>query len=286
MFTDSPATPARVEVLLSLVLEMRERKFDRSTIKNLLQPDGLPDLKSESSQASEALAAAIELGLVKEDGEKNFRPAWDTRRGLAVREVLVGALEDKVLGRTDVEPYFAPFYSFLIAQEIDVAGSGADGTKWAEAFNRARGDRSDRNPFNNVKYTGLRRWMRYSGLGWHDSKDNFIPCPYERIRRALPSVFGKSKKLDGVEFITRLGAHCPELDGGSVFAEINPKFDSGFCTRAVASVLRDMHDEDLLAINCPHDSRGPSLELAGEERDPKRGLSSDRIDSIELRLGR
>ena len=287
MFTDSPTTPVRVEVLLELVIEMRQRKLDRASLRHLVQPDGLPGVTEKSNQAMDTLKAALELELVKEDAEKNIRPNWETREALSGREVLIRALEEKVLKDTEVEPYFAPFYAFLIAQNSDTAGPGADGTRWAEAFNRdVYGGRTTQDPFNKDKYTGLRRWLRYAGLGWHDIKDNFVPCPYERMKRQLPSIFGRDKKLDGSEFMRRLGTHCPELDGGRIFREVNKQYDASVCTRAVASVLRDMHDEDTIALNCPLDSRGPSLELAGTEREPKRGLNSDRVDAIELRTRR
>ena len=61
MFTDSEATPARVEMLLDLARSMHSRKFDPSTIQQLLQPSGLPGLTSRSNQYRIVLNAAKDL---------------------------------------------------------------------------------------------------------------------------------------------------------------------------------------------------------------------------------
>jgi hypothetical protein len=284
MFTDSPATPIRVEVLIEVISKMRQRKLDRAALKRLIQPEGLPDIKSGSSQAFETLRAATELGLVKEDSERNIRPAWNSRNESSPRELLLSAVDEKVLASTDIEPWFGRFYSFLIAKEKDVAAPGGAGTKWAEDFNRdLYGGSPARDPFNKDKYIGLRRWFRYCGLGWHDLKDNFVPCPYERLQRQLPSIFGKDTKLDAESFMTRLATHCPELDGGEIFKQANPNFNERECTRALASALRDLHDDGVIRLECPADSRGWGLAKAGPVRDPAQGLLSDVFDFVEMR---
>ena len=70
MFTDTEATPARVEMLLEVVRSMSGRKLDAPTVRQLLQPEGLPGLTSKSEQASKILSAARELELVaaQDDG--------------------------------------------------------------------------------------------------------------------------------------------------------------------------------------------------------------------------
>lgn len=286
MFTDQPVTPVRLEVFIDLAWEMRTRKFDRNAIKLLLQPPGLPGLSPNSRQAMDILKCAQELELVREDSEGNFRPAWNARKHSTARGIALSALDQLVLSATNVEPWFAKVYAFAISCDDDILPSGKDaGEKWAGAFNHyLHGNLLPDNPFNSTKYTGLRRWMRYVGLGWHDAEDSFVPCPIERIHRKLSDIFGKKQKLTSDEFMKQLAAHCPELDGGDIFAAVHSgKRNVGRkCTRALAAALRDLHDAEVIRLNCPADSRGWGLDLAGKVRNPLQGLHSDIFDSIEL----
>lgn len=285
MFSDSPATPTRLEVLVELVWEMRQRKLDREAIRKLLQPKGLPDLTPKSNQAMDTLAAARELGVVTEDDNGNIRPAWNTRKTFSPNLVVLAALDEKVLGATDIEPYLALFYSYLITKEDDTAPPGDAGEKWSHDFNRdLYGGRPEgrTNPFNKVKYKGLRAWMRYAGLGWHDAQDVFVPNPYHRLRRSMGDIFGGKKKLDSDAFMFNLARSCPELDGGAIFCEANRGLDlHRTCTRALAVALRDLHDSRVIKLTCPADSRGWSLIRAGVIRNPQEGLHSDSFDFIE-----
>lgn len=180
--------------------------------------------------------------------------------------------------------YFALFYSYLITQEDDTAPVGAAGDRWAHNFNTALYGRPEgkSNPFNRDKYRGLRRWMRYAGLGWHDAQDTFIPNPYYRLRRSLQEIFNGKKRLDSDVFMANLAQMCPELDGGAIFREANPGLDlNRTCTRALAVALRDLHDNRAIKLSCPADSRGWSLIRAGVIRNPSEGLHSDSFDFIE-----
>ena len=63
------------------------------------------------------------------------------------------------------------------------------------------------------------RWYPYVGLGWLDPAGAFVPDPTERLRRSLPAIWGRERRLDAEEFMDRLGRTCPELDGGVLFNE-------------------------------------------------------------------
>jgi hypothetical protein len=285
MFTDSPATPTRLEVLVELVWEMRQRKLDRDAIRKLLQPKGLPDLGPKSNQAMETLTAARELGVVTEDQDGNIRPGWNVKKAFNSNAVVLAALDEKVLKSTEVESYFALFYAYLITKEDDTAPPGDAGERWSNDFNRDMyGGRPEgrSNPFNKVKYKGLRAWMRYSGLGWHDAQDTFIPNPYHRIKRRMEEIFEGKKKIDCDIFMSNLAVACPELDGGAIFREANRDLDlHRTCTRALAVALRDLHDNRVVKLTCPADSRGWSLIRAGVIRNPLEDLHSDSFDFIE-----
>ncbi len=285
MFTDSPTTPTRLEVFLEVVWEMRQRKLDTDAIRNLFQPSGLPGLTPQSKQSIETLKAARELNLVKESEDGSFRPAWKGRKTFDAKGILLSAIDDKVLSSTDIEPWFSLFFSYVITKDDDVVPVGSDAAnRWSIAFNKdLYGGPPTENPFNPTKYVGLRRWLRYSGLGWHDAQDSFIPNPYDRVRRKLGEVFGKKRRLSSDVFMSNLATHCPELDDGVIFREANINFSlNRICTRALATALRDLHDDKVIKLDCPSDSRGWSLIKGGVIRNPKEGLSSDEFDFVEL----
>lgn len=281
MFTDSPATPARVEMLLEVVRKMSNRKLDAATIRALLQPEGLPGLTTSSGQAAETIAAARELELIVDQADGMIRPSRqrDTR---SARTAVVEAIDERVLGDETVEPWFALFYSFLLGRG-ESAGSNADEARsWETRFERELFENARPvNRFNDTKYRGLRRWFRYCGLGWHDSEDRFHPNPYERIARRLQGIFRDSRNLQIDTFMVNLSEYCPELDGGHIFLKANKGWDrtSRVITPGLAHALIDLHLDGALILNCPLDSDGWSIAGASPPFD-KDNIRSNRISNI------
>jgi hypothetical protein len=283
MFTDQPATPTRIETLVDLVRNLGPEKLTIDSLRRTISPDGLPDLKQNSDQARQTIQAAQDLGLFSSDAQGNVRLNVDTG-DRASREILLEAFDKKVLAETDLEPWFAHFYAYLLGHELGSAGPGKDGDRWEREFNRdVLKDKAVPNRFNKTKYDGMRRWMRYAGLGWHDSNDVFQPNPYERVRRSLKTIFGIETRIDSDTFIKNLGDVCPELDGGKLFRQANTQWDQKhkLCTRGLSHALMDLHMDRVLLLNCPRDSRGWSLVTASPPRDRDR-LQSDLFDTIEL----
>jgi hypothetical protein len=285
MFTDGPVTPARVETLLDLLRQLNNRKFDREKIFRLLQPEALPGVTTDTKrdQAAATLKAAFELGLVTADDHGRIRTVFDGNDPRTTQRIVLDALDEHVLGGSmEPEPFFALFYSYSLAlgKEGVLKKSAAD---WAIEFDRDvfAGQRQN-NPFNTTKYTGLRRWFRYAGLGWHDTEDVFQPNPFERVLRRLPVIFDGLKKVRGEEFMDRLGQACAELDGGSVFrraaAHWNP--ENKTCTLGLSHALVELHQEKKIRLYCPQDSRGWSIEKASPPSDDT--LKSDKIEIVEL----
>src|SRR5688572_6197876 len=60
MFTDNPTIPAQLEVLLDVAHAMRQRKATPDSLRQMIQPKGLPDLTSSSRQLALHLSAATE----------------------------------------------------------------------------------------------------------------------------------------------------------------------------------------------------------------------------------
>lgn len=281
MFTDSEATPARVEMLLEVVRSMSDRKLDSSTIRLLLQPEGLPARTSKSDQAGRAITAARELDLIEDHADGMIR-ASRTRDNRSARTAVVEAIDDKVLRDDKIEPWFGLFYAFLLGRDESAAAGKEAGDHWEARFEReVFGGAKQPNRFNDSKYRGFRRWFRYSGLGWHDGEERFHPNPYERMARQLPAVFNPERDLSIDAFMDRLSQQCPELDGGHLFLRANPNWDRS--TRVISlglsHALVDLHLDGVLTLNCPLDSDGLSIAKAAPPRDGVH-LKSDRVSSV------
>lgn len=280
MFTDSPVTPCRLEILIDVLRDFSRKDWSRSDLISVLQPKGLPDVSPNSDQARETVAAARELGLLTED--KDSIRLVTVEKGTSTREFLLGILDKKIASATDVEPYYAPFFSYLLQSDNSDA-KGRDGDDWAIRFNQecplvARAD----NPFNKTKYTGLNRWYSYCGHGWEDPSNTFQPNPYGRVKRSLPDIFGRKLRLSADDFMAHLALHCPELDGGSIFMNASPQYDPKLkkLTLGLSHALVDLHADNVIQLNCPVDSRGWSIEAAQPPIDGNL-MHSSRIDHVE-----
>jgi len=279
MFTDSYVTPRRLEVLISVLREYSRRDWKRETLYHTLQPEGLSGGVSNRDPARATIAAASELGLVEEKaGVIELAPRAEAKR--PVRHTVLDALDREVLAKTDVEPWFGLFYAFQL-------GLGAEGAKPCTADNWAKRFLAEAlhsvpypNPFNGTKHSGLMRWFPYAGLGWIDGRRTFQANPYERLRRALPHVFGTSKRLNGDDFMVGLANACPELDGGNLFRQVNGSWDvrGKVCTLGLSHALVDLHLAGHLRLVGTVDSRGWSVQLAN----PPRTDFAGRIDFVEL----
>jgi hypothetical protein len=285
MFIDKPAIPSRLEVLLNVLHLMRERKADKEAITRLLQPDGLPDLGDKSAQAEAHLFAAEELQLIRKDEHDNFRLAYRVRGEHPVREIVIDAFDSIVLQSAEVEPWAARFYAYLTVQGQSAISTSQDAAaELAMRFHESLPDTIARtNPVNATKFSRYLRWYAHCGLGWFDPGEAFVPDPTPRLTRALPRIFSDDARLDAADFMSRLAAQCPELDGGTLFNDIaSGRYNTAdrICTAALASALRNLHDEKVICLHCPEDSRGWSLSAAGSVIEPG-VLDSDRFDGVE-----
>ncbi|MHC2088761.1 hypothetical protein [Methylobacterium sp. CM6244] len=289
MFTDQPVTPARLEAVIDLVRHMGDRKVTLEVLDRLVQPRSLPGVTPSSRQGRVAINAARSLGLLVDDKEGGLRLDVPSRDRRPVHDLLLDTLDTKVLTNLDLEPYLALFYSYLITRGGEAKSGG--GAFWEAEFGRdVFGGENIPDRFNATKYTGLRRWLRYLGLGWHDSQDSFQPNPYERLRRRLPAIFGAGAgerrfrvvRLDAAAFMARLAQECPELDGGWIFlrAANGRSVGEQRCTSALAHALVDLHLDGVIQLDCPADTPGWSLSHAQPPRDGDR-LRSDRFHAIE-----
>ena len=280
MFTDNPVTPVRLEILID-TLRGCPRGLPRREIYNLLQPISLdPDPKNAPAAAT--VAAAIELGLAEEPD--NIYLSTACRKLKDTRTAILEAFDARVLSSADVETYFALFYSYYLGLGKQVhERRSQNNEQWANQFNKdVFADAPQENRFNATKLTALYRWFSYVGLGWHDPEGDFQANPYDRVIRAMRAIFARKPKLNGDDFMIKLALVCPELDGGRLFLEANPHWDSADkrCTLGLSHALIELHLDGVIRLNCPADSSGWSVSDAEPPRDES--FRSDRFASIEL----
>jgi hypothetical protein len=281
MFTDGPVTPLHLETLIELLRRLGTRKMTRDAVYGVLQPKSVTDSQDQSKNT---VRAAIELNLVVEKDGFELELTESGRGRRSVRECVLDAIDQYVLASTDVEYYFALFYSYMLGlNKNTVKGTRDD---WVKAFNRdVFGNEKQINPFNAEKWSGLHRWFVYAGLGWNDPSGEFQCSPYERVKRKLPDIFSGDKKVDDDTFMDRLAVACPELDGGDLFKQANRNAgDNRQCTLGLSHALTELHLDSWILLYCSPDSGGWSLQQASPPNDGKT-LLSDRIDFIEIRKG-
>lgn len=280
MFTDQPVTPMRLEILLDFIRASTSTKISRKMLLGALQPEAIVGEDASRTQAKNTIKAATDLGLLREEND-TLSLAFASKDLRSTREIVLAHIDSAVLSDTSVEPYFAPFYSYLLY----LNGNGTlarNGDDWSKDFDRDvnRGQRMS-NPFNSDKITGLHRWYAYSGLGWYDTSGTFQPNPYYRLRRNLKSIFLGKTVLSGEDFMTRVATICPELDGGSIYTKTTENLTSAGqrCSLGLSHALIDLHADQIIRLSCPVDARGWDLALADPPRDTT--INSSVLDRVE-----
>jgi hypothetical protein len=283
MFTDGPATPVRLEVLLD-VIKSKADGIKREVLYELLQPSSLSGRGQDTTKNT--LSAAKELGLVEEKTANTIKLGEGFDRKKSAQENILNAIDQKVLTNAKIELHLALFFAYCLG--LDTAlyeGVSWSNDEWADKFNEdVFQNELGKNPFNATKYTGLNRWLSYIGLGWYDSNGQFQPDPAERLLRALPAIFGSKKKLPGDDFMEKLAEACPELDGGKLFLQANKYrvYDptQKQCSLGLSQALLGLHEDGRIRLTCTNDSRSWIIGIAEPTYDD--WIKSDRITHISL----
>jgi hypothetical protein len=283
MFTDDAVTPVRLEILIDLLRKSRGG-LAREEIYRHLQPEALkPDSKLAPSKAT--VRAALDLELLAEETQGTLSLRVSCKKKKDTRSAVLSAFDEKALANTKVEKYFALFYSYYLGLGKAVYSRAKhSGEEWAKQFNADvfSGEPQD-NPFNATKLTGLHRWFSYVGLGWYDPASNFQANPYERVLRALPTIFSGVRKLSSGDFMNQLARTCPELDGGEIFRQANRnwKSEDKQCSLGLSHAMIELHEDGVIALDCPADNQDWSLKEAEPPRDDQ--FKGDRFSSIKWR---
>lgn len=281
MFTDGPVTPTRLEVLIGFLRATSMMTVSRDVVIKLLQPSAVIGDDGNRTGATQTILAADQLELIETSGTIKLK--FDRTDKRTTREIVLSALDKLVLSNTSVEPYFAPFYSYVLSLNENGSVSASDGDLWEKKFTADinQGVRGN-NPFNETKLTGLRRWYEYAGLGWFDPAGIFQPNPYYRIKRSLAAIFGKVNKLSGDDFMIRLSESCPELDGGAIYSETMKHIKTNaenVCTLGLSHALVDLHIDGVIRLDCPIDAHGWDIGFAAPPRD--KTLKANKINTVE-----
>lgn len=282
MFTDQPVTPVRLEVLLDL-LRRYSSGLKREVIYELLQPQPLCD-DPKKTTSLQTVGAALQLDLAEEKQNViTLNKHFDKNK--SIKENILRAVDRMVLSSLEIELYLSLYYAYYLGLDKKVYDRlGFSRDKWVEQFNKdVFNNEPQSNPFNATKHTGLDRWFSYFGLGWYDSNDQFQANPYERLLRSLPDIFRGESELYGDQFMKQLSEVCPELDGGEIFLKAN-KYrgynpEDKQCTLGLSHAFVELHEDKIITLECPVDSRGWSIELAMPSRDDT--IKQDRITLIK-----
>lgn len=290
MFTDQPTTPRRFEVIIELLqlLDQHKEQVDEKQLISLLQPTGLDGVNPNSNQAKITIKALRDLKII----EGNEKLSLSTS-GTTGKEALINALEKYVLPSDDIEYYFSKFYAYILGRDENLPlFKDEKVSSLIKEFNKMIFGNAEetKNPFNWDKYKPLlERWWTYVGLGWvtglTGSKMWFQPNPYERTQRQLSEVFGKDRSLECHIFVKRLGDRCPELDGGSVFNQVNQAWSPKKCSAGLSKALFDLHKASIIELNCPKDSDGYDISSGGIMLDDDK-IQSQRFTDIKYLFDR
>lgn len=122
---------------------------------------------------------------------------------------------------------------------------------------------------NDVRWNGLRFWMRYLGFANGDS-GSFQVDPTIAVKAELPSIFGTRFDLPAQEFITALASRLPVLDYGqyrqAVEEVLNPAAwrppANGHLSMSLSLALRRLALDNVIRLEGKADA-GASYRLTG-----------------------
>lgn len=121
---------------------------------------------------------------------------------------------------------------------------------------------------NDTRWNGLRAWMPY--LGFAREASSWDVDPTEAVRDVLPDVFGTAKTMLATEFIERVAAVLPVLDGGKYRREVEtalkegawPKPETGQVSTSLSRSLQRLDREGTILLEQRSDT-GNGITLLG-----------------------
>ena len=223
IINDSQVEPRRLRVILQLVSDMDAPT--REDVSHLAQLPVLLESASSKLSASETIhRVAVNSGQISENDDNTLSLLVEPKHIATMssfqehmRQVLMGITEE-----SQSNYLFNLFSAWYAVQNEDVlyklVYEGYD-----VAFNKEMStyvSTANERLFNTTKLNGWRKWAEFLGLGWIMSlgpRSILIPDATKRVQAILPEIFLDHKILNFSQFMERLAALCPELDGGQLF---------------------------------------------------------------------
>lgn len=231
--------------LLELLDELSDSPPDHSTLECLIQPG--EDSREGTKYLLEA-AVAMQLIIRLQDGsyrldESIKSPVSEGQLREKASSMLLAELPDDL---NEDHDFFGAYSSWAMANSATYSDL-ADDSKFAKF--RAAVQRRDLEgtAFGETKYRAWKPWAVFLGLGFVFGK-HFVPCPVGRIWDARKGIFGRSPRLEISKFLKKLGAVCPELDGGKNFSRFVTGLSPGTISCATSMALRILSDQKKLKI--------------------------------------
>ena len=190
----------------------------------------------------------------------NCRPLWGESAGIAA---------DFVRGA-----------AWLLAQ--DIYGLPKPWSGAAETLHNEQTSADKKIVENDVRWNGLRYWMRYLGFATGDS-GAFQVDPTIAVKTALPTIFGSRTALPASEFIAALASNLPVLDFGMYRHEVeeilNPVAwrhpEEGHLSMSLSLALRRLALDNVIRLEGKADA-GTSYRLTGRNYRTLLGFESVR----------
>jgi len=253
---------------------------DRKAIIDLCYP-GTPEDVKYLTRLRGALARWTDLGLFQTEAESlRINEQFGKRkRGESLEELtarLPAACRTLMLEPSNCLPLwgesngtaadFVRGAAWILAQ--DIYGFP---TSWSDVEPLQNAQSADDKKIieNDVRWNGLRFWMRYLGFATGDS-GAFQVDPTIAVKAELPTIFGARSDLRAQEFITSLAARLPILDFGQYRHEVervlNPAAwrapEKGHLSMSLSLALRRLALDNVIRLEGRADA-GTSYRLTG-----------------------
>lgn len=272
-----------------IVLVRNTVRFAPGSAEDLLKISGSELDSVESGHLSRTLTRWTELGLFDPTGD--FGLAEPYRKALGGKVDEAEARLPKVVREITLAPQnnerfwdaegaksadFSRGTAWLLAQDIyDLPESSKD---WETLLLRQITDAETVIVQNDTRWNALRSWMPY--LGFARSTNRFDVDPTNALRDALPRVFESVQTLLAGDFLERIAASLPVLDGGRYRRDVEgvlkeaswPKPAANHLSTALSRALQRLDREGSIELEQRSDTK-EGLTLTGRHRRPWREFS-------------
>lgn len=129
---------------------------------------------------------------------------------------------------------------------------------------------------NDTRWTGFKSWATFLGFGWigRFPSNVFVIDPTDAVRDSLPDIFEKAKELQQGEFLGKLAAALPVVDGGTYRAQVEEKIDlkewaapgEGEISTSLSRALMRLHEAGEIVLDDRADAKKRSLLGRGKRR--------------------